>query len=133
MLQQTLLDVWRRGPDYDPQRASIATWLLVIARSRAIDHLRRRVPEPVDPESLSAVADAGREDETAALLERWRMAGMIAALPREEAQVLRLRFYEGLSQRQIAERTGMALGTVKMRMVQALQRLRERLDEEEHT
>ena len=48
VLQQTLLEVWRRGHDYDPERASLATWLLVIARSRAIDHLRRRVPEPVD-------------------------------------------------------------------------------------
>src|ERR1700759_3527787 len=105
VLQQTLLDVWRRGRDYDPGRASLTTWLLVIARSRAIDHLRRRVPEPVDPDRLPAVAVG--EDETAALLERWRMAGMIAALPHDEAQILRLRFYEGLSQRQIAERIGM--------------------------
>jgi RNA polymerase sigma-70 factor (ECF subfamily) len=56
---------------------------------------------------------------------------MIAALPREEAGILRMRFYEGLTQRQIAERTGIPLGTVKMRMVQALERLRERLDAEE--
>src|ERR1700759_765031 len=55
VLQQTLLDVWRRGRDYDPERASLATWLLVIARSRAIDHLRRRVPEPVDADSLEAI------------------------------------------------------------------------------
>ena len=130
VLQQILLDVWRRGPDYDPGRASVTTWLLVIARSRAIDHLRRRVPEPVDADRLAAVADSDREDETAALLEHWQMAGMIAALPREEARILCLRFYDGLSQRQIAERTGMPLGTVKMRMVQALERLRRRLDQE---
>jgi RNA polymerase sigma-70 factor (ECF subfamily) len=131
VLQQTLLDVWRRGHDYDPERASLATWLLVIARSRAIDHLRRRVPEPVDPDSVAAVADRDGADETGALLERWRMAGMIAALPREEARMLRLRFYDGLSQREIAERTKTPLGTVKMRMVQALGRLRLMVDEEE--
>jgi RNA polymerase sigma-70 factor (ECF subfamily) len=131
VLQQTLLDVWRRGHDYDPERASLATWLLVIARSRTIDHLRRRVPEPVDPDSLAAFADRDRADETGALLERWRMAGMIAALPREEARMLQLRFYDGLSQREIAERTGVPLGTVKMRMVQALDLLRSMLDEEE--
>jgi RNA polymerase sigma-70 factor, ECF subfamily len=131
VLQQTLLEVWRRGHDYDPERASLATWLLVIARSRAIDHLRRRVPEPVDSDSLAAIADRDRPDETGVLLERWRMAGMIAALPREEARMLRLRFYEGLSQSEIAERTEMPLGTVKMRMVQALDRLRSMLDEEE--
>jgi RNA polymerase sigma-70 factor (ECF subfamily) len=131
VLQQTLLEVWRRGHDYDPERASLATWLLVIARSRAIDHLRRRVPEPVDADSVAAVVDRDRADETGALLERWRMAAMIAALPREEAGMLRLRFYEGLSQREISERTGVPLGTVKMRMVQALDRLRSMLDEEE--
>ncbi len=131
VLQQTLLDVWRRGRDYDPERASLVTWLLVIARSRAIDHGRRRVPEPVDPESLAALVDRDRADDTGALLERWRMAGMIAALPRDEASMLRLRFYEGLTQRQIAERTGIPLGTVKMRMIQALDRLRLMLDAEE--
>jgi RNA polymerase sigma-70 factor (ECF subfamily) len=131
VLQQTLLEVWRRGHDYDPERASLATWLLVIARSRAIDHLRRRVPEPVDADSVAALADRDRPDETGALLERWRMAGMIAALPREEARMLQLRFYDGLTQREIAERTGVPLGTVKMRMVQALDRLRSMLDEEE--
>jgi RNA polymerase sigma-70 factor (ECF subfamily) len=130
VLQQTLLDVWRRGQEYDPKRASLATWLLVIARSRAIDHMRRRVPEPVDPDSLAAFADRDRVDETGALLERWRIAGMIAALPRDEARLLQLRFYDGLSQRQIAERTGMPLGTVKMRMVHALDRLRLMVDEE---
>jgi RNA polymerase sigma-70 factor, ECF subfamily len=131
VLQQTLLDVWRRGREYDPERASLATWLLVIARSRAIDHLRRRVPEPVDPDSVAAFAERDLPDETGALLERWRMAGMIAALPREEAHMLQLRFYDGLSQREIAERTGTPLGTLKMRMVQALDRLRLMLDEEE--
>ena len=131
VLQQTLLDVWRRGHDYDPDRASLPTWLLVIARSRAIDHLRRRVPEPVDPDSLAAFADRDRADETGVLLERWRMAGMITALPRAEANMLRLRFYDGLSQREIAERTQVPLGTVKMRMVQALDRLRLMLDAEE--
>jgi RNA polymerase sigma-70 factor (ECF subfamily) len=130
VLQQTLLEVWRRGHDYDPDRASLATWLLVIARSRAIDHLRRRVPEPVDPDSVAAFADRDPADETGALLERWRMAGMIAALPREEANILRLRFYEGLNQREIAERTKTPLGTVKMRMVRALDRLRLMLDDE---
>ena len=102
----------------------------MIARSRAIDHLRRRVPEPYDPSSLSGLVDADAEDETAALLERWHLGGMLAALPREEARLLSLRFYAGLTQRQIAQRTQIPLGTVKMRMVRALERLREQLDRE---
>jgi RNA polymerase sigma factor (sigma-70 family) len=47
VLQLTMLDVWRRGPTYDPERASLTTWLLMIARPRAIDHLRRRCPNPM--------------------------------------------------------------------------------------
>src|SRR5215470_5501164 len=48
--QQVYLEAWRRAGDYDPRRGGLLTWLLTIARSRAIDHLRRRVPEPRDPQ-----------------------------------------------------------------------------------
>ena len=46
--QQVLLEAWQRSPTYDPARASLRTWMATIARSRAIDHMRRRVPEPLD-------------------------------------------------------------------------------------
>ena len=49
VLQQVLLEVWQRAENYDPDRASLLTWVLTIARSRALDELRRRVPEPLDP------------------------------------------------------------------------------------
>lgn len=130
VMQLTLLDVWRRGPTYDPSRAALSTWLLMIARSRAIDHLRRRVPEPYDPAGLEEVIDRDSEDQLDALVERWRVAGLISALPKQEAWLLRLRFYDGLSQTQIAERTGIPLGTVKMRMVRALERLRHAIEQE---
>jgi RNA polymerase sigma-70 factor, ECF subfamily len=131
VLQQTLIEVWRRGPDYDPQRASVATWLLMIARSRAIDHLRRRVPEPFDPAAVGELVDRDTEHATDALVQRWRMAGLLAALPREESRLLAMRFYQGLSQREICQRTGIPLGTVKMRMARALERLRTMLHDEE--
>lgn len=102
----------------------------MIARSRAIDHLRRRVPEPYDPASIPEVIDRDSEDQVDALLEQWRVAGLISGLPRQEADLLRMRFYDGLSQRQIAERTGIPLGTVKIRTVRALERLRESIDRE---
>jgi RNA polymerase sigma-70 factor, ECF subfamily len=131
VIQQTLLEAWRRGPEYDPARASLSTWLLVIARSRAIDHLRRRVPEPFDPTDVAAALDREAVDLTDTRLQRWRIAGLLAGLPAEEARLLRLRFHLGLTQREIAERTGIPLGTVKMRMVQGLERLRAALDDEE--
>ncbi len=126
-----MIDIWRRGPTYDPERASVTTWLLLIARSRAIDHLRRRVPEPYEPETVATVVDREAQDETAALVERWRVAGLLSALPRQESRLLSLRFYGGLTQAQIAQRTGLPLGTVKMRMVRALERLREAIEREE--
>jgi RNA polymerase sigma-70 factor (ECF subfamily) len=133
VLQQVLLEVWQRGASYDPDRAGLLTWVLMIARSRAIDELRRPVPEPVDPagRELHALASAELESETDQLLEQWRMAGLLARLPREEASLLRLRFYEGLSQSEISEQTGIAIGTVKARMVRGLCQLRDLLEAEE--
>ena len=132
--QQVFLEVWRRGPQYDPARGSIFTWVMTIARSRAIDHLRKRIPEPrdtTDPASPAAQAEnpaAARELDD--LLDRWRVAGLLRQIPREEADLLRMRFYEELSQSEIAERTGIPLGTVKMRMVKALGRLRDLIGDE---
>jgi RNA polymerase sigma-70 factor (ECF subfamily) len=130
--QEVFLEAWRRGPQYDPERGTLLAWVMTMARSRAIDYLRKRVPEPRDPTVIAVMTEG--EDATAsadAMLETWRMAHLVSRLPSEEAMILRMRFHEDLSQSEIAERTGIALGTVKMRMVQALGRLREMLDAEE--
>jgi RNA polymerase sigma-70 factor (ECF subfamily) len=132
VFQQVFLEAWQRGPSYDPDRAAPLTWLMIIARSRAVDHLRRRVPEPRDPNGTLALLE-GEADPAAdvdALAEQWRMSGLLAQLPDQEADLLRRRFYDGASQREIAEATGIPLGTVKMRMVQGLARLRELIDAE---
>ena len=125
--QQVFTEVWRRARDYDPRRAGLLTWVLTIARSRAIDHLRRRVPEPrdpqlADPRTVPADADA--------LLERWRLAQLLGRLPEDEHALLRLRFYDELSQSEISAATGIPLGTVKARMVRGLTRLREMIEAE---
>ena len=59
--QQVFLEAWQRADRYDPERGGLLGWLLTIARSRAIDHLRRRVPEPRDPASAVALADGADE------------------------------------------------------------------------
>ena len=125
VFQQVMMEAWQRAGRFDPARGSMRTWLLTIARSRAIDHLRRRVPEPRDP------ADAlqhGDEHAVDALLEQWRFAALLERLPDEEHDMLRRRFYEGRSQTEIAADTGVPLGTVKMRMTQGLGRLREMIE-----
>ena len=132
VFQQVMLQAWQRGGDYDPSRGTPATWLLLIARSRAVDHLRRRVPEPHDPNSPETLmqADPAAQDEVDALLEQWRVAAFLDRLPREEADLLRRRFHREQSQVEIAEAVGLPLGTVKSRMLRALRRLRELMEEE---
>lgn len=130
--QQVFLEVWQRGPTFDPARASMATWVMTIARSRAVDYLRKRVPEPRDPAgSLAVLDERSSADPVDELHEQWRLAALLAELPEEEAEVLRMRFHLNLSQSEIAERTGIALGTVKTRMARALERLRAELAYEE--
>jgi RNA polymerase sigma-70 factor (ECF subfamily) len=127
VFQQVLTEVWRRGGEYDPRRASMLTWVLTIARSRAIDELRRRRPEPMDPQTLPEPATDPPDDR---LLDAWRMSHLLGLLPAEERRVLELRFYEGLSQTEIAASTAVPLGTIKTRMVRGLERLRAHLDAE---
>lgn len=133
IFQAVLLEAWERGGNYDPRRASPLTWVLLMARSRAIDHLRRRIPEPRDPVGAIALLDreGGEQGHADELIEEWHMAGLLARLPVEEAAILRARFHDGLSQREIAESFDVPLGTVKMRMVHGLERLRELIRHEE--
>ncbi len=133
VLQQVLLEVWQRAPSYDPDRAGLLTWVLIIAKSRALDELRRRVPEPVDP-STAAERDAltrASESDPERMLEQWRIAALLERLPREEASLLRLRFYDDLTQTEIAARTGISMGTIKTRMVNGLAQLRDLLEAEQ--
>jgi RNA polymerase sigma-70 factor (ECF subfamily) len=123
--QVVFTEVWQRAAEYDPRRASLLTCILTIARSRAIDHLRKRVPEPRDPAQAVRLAEAAprRDDPIDELLGEARLGWLLRRLPAEEAEVLRLRFRDDRSQTEIATALGLPLGTVKMRMVKALQRL----------
>ena len=126
--QDVFLEVWKRAPEYDPARGSLAAWIMVIARSRAIDNMRRRVPEPRDLDFENLVADASAEQAGDDAVDRWLVGHMLSRLPDHERALLRMRFYSDMSQSQIAHETGIPLGTVKMRMADGLRRLRDFLD-----
>ena len=127
VFQQVFAEVWRRRLEYDPARSALTTWLFTIARSRALDEQRRRHPWPVDPAALPEAVEPPTHD---AEIDQWLVADLLGSLPALERELLQLRFYDELSQTEIAVRTGLPLGTVKTRMVRALARLRERMDEE---
>ncbi len=128
--QQVFLEVWKRGASYDPQRAGLLTWIMQIARSRAIDQLRKRIPDPVDIDEQTPTDSTTADEFTSEMHDKWHIAHLLKQLPSEESDLLRARFYEGKSQSEIADETGVALGTVKMRMVSGLRRLRELIDSE---
>jgi len=129
--QQVYAEVWRRAGQYDGSRGTLLTWVLTIARSRALDHLRRRADQPLDDETLAALQ--GGEDDRAYddVVERAQVGEALARIPAQERELLRMRFWEGLSQTEIAERTGQPLGTVKSRMTSGLRAVREQLEAQE--
>ena len=130
--QQVFLEVWQKASNFDPGRGSMLTWIMTIARSRALDHSRRRVPEPHDPSSAAELSDSGSggHSEIDRAVDDWHFSQLIDQLPAEEARLLEYRFHEELSQSEISKKTGIPLGTVKSRMVSGLERLRAQMEVE---
>ena len=133
--QNAFHSVWRQASAYRPERGSVRTWLLAIARNAAIDWRRskgnRMGRETVIDESLMLVDDVRVEDRVIASLRAERVRAAVASLPREQREVLSLAFWSGLSQTEIADRIGAPLGTVKSRVRLGMARLREWLVEEQ--
>lgn len=131
--QQVFAEVWRRAGEFDPARGTLLSWVLTIARSRALDHRRRRTEQPLDDETLAALGGGSEDRAYDDLIQRALVGEALATLPDQERNVLRLRFWEGLSQTEIADRTGVPLGTVKSRMTAGLRRLRDTMQDLEAT
>lgn len=124
--QDVFVSVWRTARAYDPERARVSTWLLTIARNRAIDATRRRAARPVDPHE--DVWSADESPDTADVVsnadEAARVAAALAELPEVQREALSLAYFDGLSHSEIAERLRIPVGTVKGRIRLALERLR---------
>jgi RNA polymerase sigma-70 factor (ECF subfamily) len=127
ILQEVFLQLWRKPAAFVRNRGSLGAWLVVIARNRAIDVLRRRKPsDSVDDVILTSPVNVAEEAERNTTMQRVR--GVIANLPEEQRKTLELAYFEGLSHTEIASRTGDPLGTVKTRIRQALITLRKALE-----
>lgn len=125
--------VWQQSDNYDTSRGQLRTWIVTIARSRALDRLRamRRAPVvSVDDEStFVAAAQATDNPEQEAVLGQQAalVRQALASLPREQREALALAYYRGLSQSEIAEQLSEPLGTIKTRIRLGMMKLREQL------
>ena len=132
VVQDVFAQLWRHAGEYDHRRASVRTWLYAIARNRIVDAHRRAAARPkrADEEvSLDSAAEIDAALDQAVL--RWQITAALARLSPAHREVIRLAHYGGLTMREIAERTGIPLGTVKSRTSYALRSLRLILDEME--
>ncbi len=133
LAQEVLITVWRKAHLYDRAQASASTWIFRIARNRRIDAFRRDSKPDLDPYDPSLLPQEERApDEQLSAQERERVVrDAIRDLPPQQVALLELAFFEGLSHRDIAERTGVPLGTVKSRLRLAFKRLRATLGDED--
>ena len=131
--QEVMLILWRKAALFDPQKASLATWLYRIARNSRIDVARRARTDYFDP--LEQIHDRADEDQPGADVtmdagqRQDKLQAALKSLPPDQNNLIRLAFFDGLSHSEIAEQAGMPLGTVKSRIRLAFSRLRRALAE----
>ncbi|WP_284324592.1 sigma-70 family RNA polymerase sigma factor [Cypionkella aquatica] len=125
--QDVMAVLWNKAAQFDPARASVATWVFTIARNRRIDIARRaRRPEPevldwgpdTEPDQAE-IYEAGQETA--------RLVAALSDLPEKQRALIQRAFYGELSHSEIAAETGLPLGTIKSRIRLALERLRQNL------
>lgn len=137
VVQEVFTTVWQRAEDFVEERGSVRAWLLTQAHHRAVDVVRRETSSRrrnvaltlPDPEREERAPDAVVEEEWIAL-RRAQVREAITGLSVEQREVLELAYFGGLTQREIADRIDIPLGTVKSRTITALRVLRGRLGAE---
>ncbi len=122
--QEVMATLWHKSAQFDPTRASVATWVFTIARNRRIDALRRqRRPEP---EELPWGPEPEPDQEAVILMQQETevLARALAELPQKQRHLIERAYFGDLTHSEIAAETGLPLGTIKSRIRLALERLR---------
>ena len=129
--QEAMVMVWRRAETYDPRQAGASTWIFTVARNKRIDRIRRDnkpLPDFTDP-AFSQEADEPGDVVLQRRQEEDTIRQALKKLPEEQAKMILSAYYEEKSHREIAEESGLPLGTVKSRIRLALNRLRSNLED----
>lgn len=130
VVQDTFWQVWRQAPRFDPERGSAIAWVMTIARSRALDALRRIEPNEcnLEPEALALFEASDHDippDLLVAMQQGHQLHAALASLDAMPRQLVSLAFFRGLSHDEIAGHTGLPLGTIKSHIRRALLTLRQ--------
>lgn len=137
VVQDAFTRLWQQAGAYDASRGNARTWLLTIVHNRSIDMLRGRHGRQRTEQDLSAVAyRASSTDvwtEVSERLRREQVQAAVRELPDDQQAAIKLAYFDGLTHQEIAEQTGLPLGTVKGRMRLGLRKLRGILHTEEMT
>ncbi len=123
VLQDVFLQLWRNPGAFNAARGKLAPWLAVIARHKAIDHVRGR-REQTDIEDIVLSVDAHLEEAADRERAATKIRAALAAMPGEQRKALEMAFFQGLTHTEIAQQTGDPLGTVKTRIRSGLIQLR---------
>ena len=131
VVQEAFVGIWRNAARFDASRASARTWILSIAHNRSIDAIRRRRPaQPLPDAELPPPAALTTPDiwgEVAGRLDATQVRAAVLTLSAVQREAIALAYFAGLTQQEIAERTGAPLGTVKSRVRLGLLALRDQL------
>jgi RNA polymerase sigma-70 factor (ECF subfamily) len=127
--QDVFWRLWKSPQAYDPSRGSLRTWLVVVTRSRCLDRLRAAPREvPAEPHVAEQFSSGHTPEVDAALAQRRRrVKDALRDLPAEQREAVSLCFFHGLSHRDVSERLGAPLGTVKSRIKMGMAKLKHRL------
>jgi len=134
VVQDVFSQVWRDAARYERGRATVAGWLVMLTRARAIDRVRARRSRPdleagVAPEAAPPAVSAERDPEQSAIAsdDARQVTGALTTLPPEQRSLVEMAYYQGLTHSEIAQATGVPLGTVKTRLRSAMATMREAL------
>ena len=129
VVQDVFLALWRRPDCFDPERGTGRAWLLTVVRNRSLDHLRRRSLRPCEDltdfaERLADPQGCDADDELDATARAELLWRLVDTLPYCQADLIRRAFVSGQTHQEIADETGLPLGTVKSRIRLGLEKLR---------